>query len=194
MKMGLLFRRNGYRISAAAKGTGILAASGGGASGIFSMLLLAGSDGGTGASALFFSLPIIGQFFGGIYAKFDTMSVLLIVIPANLLLTGLIVFLASKFPGIPTGEPKTTKEVSDWFKIVTYLIVAVIFLFTFAIAFYWWYFQSAVVINSGLTGGVQNATVAIYTTLPLSASLFLMSAYAHLRRTFRQRKLLKISG
>ena len=190
----LLSRRNGYRISAVAIGTGFLAASGGGASSIFSMLLLAGSDGGTGASTLFFSLPIIGQLFSGLYAKFDTMSVLLIVIPANLLLTGMIVFLASKFRGIPTAESKTTKEFNDWLKIVAYLIVAIIFLFTFAIAVYWWYFQSIVVINSGLTGGVQNATVAIYTTLPLSASLFLMSAYTHLRWTFRQRKLLKISG
>ncbi len=188
----LLARKSGCKIGTVTKVTGAVAGGGSVASGIFSMLLIGGSDGGTGIIFLLFSLPVIGPVFSGFYAEFDTGSVLLITIPANLLLIGLIFFIASKQVGLPTEEDETTKGINGWLKVAAYLIVPAIFLTTFALALYWWNFQSIAVIESGITGGVQNTTVAIYTTLPLSASLFLMSAFTQLRRIFLQPKPIKI--
>ncbi len=191
----LLAKKSGCRIGAATKGTGALAGGGGGASGIFSMLLLAGCCGGTGISFLLFSLPFIGSFFSGFYSSFDTMSAVLISVPSNLLLIGLIAFMANKQVGVPTEELRTTKRVgvNDWVKVAIYLAIPVFFLTIFALAVYWWNFQSIAIIKSGMTGGQQNTTIALYATLPLSASLFLMSAYIQLRRVFHKPTPMKIS-
>jgi len=191
----LLAKKSGCRIGAATKGTGTLAGGGGGASGIFSMLLLAGCCGGTGISFLLFSLPFIGSFFSGFYSSFDTMSAVLISVPSNLLLIGLVVFMANKQVGVPTEELRTTKRVgvNDWVKVAIYLAIPVFFLTIFALAVYWWNFQSIAIIKSGMTGGQQNTTIALYATLPLSASLFLLSAYIQLRRIFHKPTPMKIS-
>ncbi len=133
----LLARKSGCRIGAATKGTSAVAGGGGGASGIFSMLLLAGCCGGTGIGFLLFSLPLIGPIFGGFYANFNTLSALMISIPANLLLIGLIAFMASKMVGVPREELETKLGVSKWFKVAIYLIVPTIFLSIFAMALYW---------------------------------------------------------
>ncbi|MEE8132531.1 MAG: hypothetical protein V3T40_03040 [Nitrososphaerales archaeon] len=185
----LLARKSGCRIGKAAKGTGGIAGTGGGASGIFSMLLLAGCCGGTGVSFLLFSLPVIGSVFSGFYASFDTLSVLLITIPSNALLIGLIAFMASKQITLATEEQKTTKRaVGNWLTIALYLIVPAIFLTTFALAMYWWNFQSIAVLKSGMTGGQQNTTIALYATLPISASLLLMAGLIQLRRMLHKPK------
>ncbi len=179
----LLARKSECRMGNAAKGTGILAGGGGGASGIFSMLLLAGCCGGTGISILLFSLPLFGPIFSSFYSSFDTFSALIISVPANLLLIGLIGFMANKL--VLPIEVKTKRIVTSWFKVATYIIAPAFFLFIFVMAVYWWNFQSIVAMKGGLTGGTQNMTVAIYATLPLTASLFLMSAYIELRRIFQ---------
>ena len=190
----LLAKKSGCIIGAATKGTSGLAGGAGGASGIFSMLLLAGCCGGTGISFLLFSLPFIGSFFSGFYADFDTMSALLISIPSNLLLIGLIMFMANKQIAIPTVGVRTTKRigVNDWMKVAIYLAIPAFFLTTFVLAMYWWNFQAVAVLKSGMTGGQQNTTIALYATLPLSASLFLMSAYVQLRRMFLQTKPIEV--
>jgi len=185
----LLAKKSGCRIGAATKGTGTLAGGGGGASGIFSMLLLAGCCGGTGISFLLFSLPFIGSFFSGFYSNFDTMSAVLISVPSNLLLIGLVVFMASKQIALPTEEQKTTKRtLGNWVTVAVYLIVPAIFLTTFALAMYWWNFQSIAVLKSGMTGGQQNTTIALYATLPISASLLLMAGLIQLRRMLHKPK------
>ncbi len=189
----LLAKKRGCRIDTATKGTGSVAGGAGGASGIFSMLILAGCCGGTGISFLLFSLPILGSFFSGFYANFDTMTVLLISIPSNLLLIGLIAFMASKQVGVSTEQEIGKLGAKAWSKVAIYLAIPVIFLTTFALALYWWNLQSIAAIMSGMTGGQQNTTIALYATLPISSSLFVMSAVVQLQRMFQKPKTVTIS-
>ena len=189
----LLAKKRGCRIGVATKGTGGVAGGAGGASGIFSMLLLAGCCGGTGISFLLFSLPLLGSFFSGFYSNFDTMAVLMISIPSNLLLVGLIAFMASKQVGVSTEQETGKLGTKAWSKVAIYLAVPAIFLTTFALALYWWNLQSIAAIMSGMTGGQQNTTIALYATLPISSSLFVMSAVVQLRRMFQKPKVMKIS-
>lgn len=184
----LLTRKSGCKIGRAAKGTGALAGIGGGASGTFSMLIMAGCCGGTGISFLLFSLPLIGSFLSSYYANIDTLSILLIAIPSNLLTFGLIMFMASKLQVSTEVKTKELVVISDWFKVAIYLIVPAFLLFVFVLGVYWWGAQSITVLKSGMVGGSQNMTISIYTTLPLSASLFLIAGLIQLRRIFLQTK------
>lgn len=184
----LLTRKSGCKIGRAAKGTGALSGIGGGTVGTFSMLIMAGCCGGTGISFLLFSLPLVGSFLSSFYANFDTFSILLIAIPSNLLTFGLIMFMASKLQVSTEVKTKERVVISDWFKVAIYLIVPAFLLFVFAMGVYWWVAQSTVVMKSGMIGGSQNMTISIYTTLPLSASLFLIAGLIQLRRIFLQTK------
>lgn len=180
----LLSRKCGCGVGASAKGAGTAGGAGGTAGGIFSMLLVAGCCGGTGAAFLLGSLPFIGFAFSTLFANISIFTILLTSVPSNLFMLGLIMFMANKIPmRLPKEGVKTAVSKP---KVSVYLIASAVLLTIFVMGAYLWASQSMIVAKSGMTSG--NFTLAMYITLPFSASLFLASAFIELRRISIQKK------
>lgn len=184
MNLWLMSRKCDCTIGAAAKGTGAAGGAGGTAGGIFSMLMVAGCCGGTGAAFLLGSLPFIGFAFSNLFANISIFTILLTSVPSNLFLLGLIIFMANKIPiRLPKEGVKTAVSKP---KVSVYLIASAVLITVFVMGAYFGVLQSDMIAKSGMTSG--RFTLAMYITLPFSASLFLASAFIELRRIFVQDK------
>jgi hypothetical protein len=182
----LLVRKSSCKIGRATPGTGMLGGATGIGSVILSMLLMAGCCGGTGIAFLLFGLPLIGSVLSGFYSTTDTSTLLLITIPAFIVhFVGLMYLMSRRFSLEEEDNSRKGAVVSSWLSVSVYLTVSAIFLFTFMMGIIWWNQQSSMVATSGMTGGMQSMTIVMFSTLPLSSSLLLVSALVQIRKIRR---------
>lgn len=191
----LIVRKASCKIGKASRGTGI-AGGGAGVAGLsLSMLLMAGCCGGTGIAFLLFGLPLIGAAISSFYSNMESYTLMLITIPAiTANFVGLIYLMSRKIDLQEEDYGRKGAGVGKWLNVGVYLTVAAIFLFAFAMGIYWWNEQSRIAEMSGFTGGIQNITIVLFSTLPLSSSVLLVSSLVQIQKLSKANFIKKISG
>jgi hypothetical protein len=192
----LMRKRSECKIGRVSQGTGMAGGTAGISSVVVSMLLMAGCCGGTGIAFLLFGLPLIGSVLSSFYSNADTYTLLLIAIPAFIVNFVALIYLmsrrlsVSKEREVGGGEDKNRKGLRHYvlnsrLKAGGYLFFSAIFLSAFTMGVYWWQTQSNVVQSSGMTGGMQNVTIIMFSTLPLSSSLLLVSGLVQIHKSVK---------
>jgi hypothetical protein len=198
----ILMRKSSQcKIGRVSQGTGMAGGTAGISSVVVSMLLMAGCCGGTGIAFLLFGLPLIGSLLSSIYSNADTYTLLLIAIPAFIVNFVALIYLMSRRLSVSQerevegggGEDKNRKGLRYYvlkskLKTGGYLFFSAIFLSAFTMGVYWWQTQSNVIQSSGMTGGMQNITIIMFSTLPLSSSLLLVSGLVQIYKSVKRIK------
>jgi hypothetical protein len=187
----LMRKSSECKIGRTSQGTGMASGTAGISSVVVSMLLMAGCCGGTGIAFLLFGLPLIGSVLSSFYSNADTYTLLLIAIPAFIINFIALIYLMSRSLSlreereVGVREDKNRKGFNSRLKAGGYLFFSAIFLSAFTMGVYWWQTQSNVVQSSGMTGGMQNITIIMFSTLPLSSSLLLVSGLVQIHKSVK---------